>query len=84
MAVDKILLNTDIPKKIFNYKGAKTTLQNNNKELQLPYFFGKTADFITSKLVCQKISYSRLWASHRKYYCNSIHFNGVYSFRILG
>ena len=83
MAVDKILLNTDILKKLFNYKGAKTTLQNNNKELQLPYFFGKKADFTTSKLACQKISYLRLWVSYRKYYCNSIHLNGVYSFRIL-
>lgn len=44
MTVDKILLNIDILKKIFNYKGVKNTLQNNNnnnKELHLSYFFGK-------------------------------------------
>lgn len=44
MTVDKILLNIDILKKIFNYKGVKNTLQNsknNNKELHLSHFFGK-------------------------------------------
>lgn len=66
MATEKALLNPDIMKNMFNYRDAKSTLRINNKELHLLYFFSKTADFPTSKLICQKILYLHLCASYRK------------------
>lgn len=84
MVAKKILLNTDALKKIFNFKGVKNTLQNNNKELQLPYFFFKRQPSQLPNESARKFPIYSLGLDIGNNTANSIHLTGVYSFRILG